>query len=136
MNLKDVAAHWVALHEQLGLGAPIADEAEYRSALEVVDQLVEAAQGDDAHPLWGLAAVAGERIRAYEERVHPWLDTSTPSSALASLMQEHGLRQGDLPEVGSQGVVSEVLSGKRQLNARQVAQLARRFSVPAEVFLP
>jgi HTH-type transcriptional regulator/antitoxin HigA len=136
MNLKDVAAHWVALHEQLGLGAPIADEAEYRCALEVVDQLVEATQGDDAHPLWGLVAVAGERIRAYEERVHPWLDTSTPSSALASLMQEHSLRQGDLPEVGSQGVVSEVLSGKRQLNARQVAQLARRFSVPAEVFLP
>ena len=136
MNLKDVAAHWVALHEQLRLGAPIADEAEYRSALEVVDQLVEATQGDDTDPLWGLIAVAGERVRAYEESVHPWLDTSTPSSALASLMQEHGLRQGDLPEVGSQGVVSEVLSGKRQLNARQVAQLARRFSVPAEVFLP
>ena len=83
-----------------------------------------------------VVAVAGERIRAYEDRVHPWLDTSTPASALASLMQEHGLRQGDLPEVGSQGVVSEVLSGKRPLNARQIAQLAKRFSVPADVFLP
>jgi HTH-type transcriptional regulator/antitoxin HigA len=136
MNLKDVAAHWVALHEQLGLGTPIADETEYGRALAVVDRLVEATQGDDAHPLWGLVAVAGERIRAYEDRVHPWLDTSTPASALASLMQEHGLRQGDLPEVGSQGVVSEVLSGKRPLNARQIARLAKRFSVPADVFLP
>jgi HTH-type transcriptional regulator/antitoxin HigA len=136
MNMKDVAAHWVALHEQLGLGAPIADEAEYERALMVVDQLVEATQEDDAHPLWGLVSVAGERIRAYEERVHPWLDTSTPASALMSLMQEHGLRQGNLPEVGSQGVVSEVLSGKRQLNARQISGLARRFCVPADVFLP
>lgn len=106
------------------------------SVLEVVNQLVEATRGDDTHPLWGLISVAGQRIRAYEERVHPWLDTSTPASALASLMQEHGLRQGDLPEVGSQGVVSEVLSGRRQLNARQISGLARRFSVPADVFLP
>jgi HTH-type transcriptional regulator/antitoxin HigA len=51
-------------------------------------------------------------------------------------MQEHGLRQSELPEVGSQGVVSEVLAGKRQLNARQIAALAKRFAVPAEVFLP
>ena len=136
MNLRDVAAHWVALHEALGLGTPIADEAEYGRALAVVDELVEATDGQETHPLWGLIAIAGDRIRAYENRVHPWLDTSTPASALASLMQEHGLRQTELPEVGSQGVVSEVLAGKRQLNARQVAALAKRFAVPAEVFLP
>lgn len=80
--------------------------------------------------------MVGDRIREYEDRVHPWPDTSTPAAALASLMAEHGLRQGDLPEVGSQGVVSEVLAGKRQLNARQVVALARRFQVAAEVFLP
>jgi HTH-type transcriptional regulator/antitoxin HigA len=51
-------------------------------------------------------------------------------------MAEHGLRQTDLPEVGSQGVVSEILAGKRQLNARQIAALARRFQVRADVFLP
>jgi HTH-type transcriptional regulator / antitoxin HigA len=45
-----------------------------------------------------------------------------------------GLRQGDLPEVGSQGVVSEVLAGKRALNLRQVQALAHRFGVPMEVF--
>lgn len=46
-------------------------------------------------------------------------------------MQEHSLRQCDLPEVGSQGLVSEVLSGKRQLHERQISRLAKRFSVPA-----
>ena len=58
---------------------------------------------------------------------------STPASVLASLMDEHGLRQSDLPEIGSQGVVSEVLAGKRQLNLRQVRALAARFSVPMEM---
>ena len=28
-------------------------------------------------------------------------------------MQQHGLRQSDLPEIGSQGVFSEVLADKR-----------------------
>ena len=60
--------------------------------------------------------ILADRIREYEGRVHPWPDTSTPASVLASLMDEHGLRQSDLPEIGSQGVVSEVLAGKRQLN--------------------
>jgi HTH-type transcriptional regulator / antitoxin HigA len=135
MNMQDVAAHWVALHEALGLGAPIAGEAEYERALAEVDQMVEATDGQEAHPLWGLIAVAGDRIRAYEARVHPWPDASSPATVLASLMQEHGLRQSELPEVGSQGVVSEVLAGKRQLNARQVAAVAKRFAVPADVFL-
>lgn len=136
MNVQDLAAHGVALHEAMGLGTPIADDVAYAEALSVVDRLVDATDGDDAHPLWGLVAVAGDRIRAYEQRVHPWPDRSSPASALAALMQAHDLRQGDLPDVGSQGVVSEILAGKRQLNARQIAALARRFSVSADVFLP
>ena len=136
MNVQDISAHWVALHEVLGGGAPIADEAEYAQALALVDQLVDATAGVDEHPLWGLIVVAGDRVREYEDRVHPWPNTSTPATVLASLMQEHGLRQSDLPEIGSQGVVSEVLAGKRALNARQVKALAQRFAVPADVLLP
>lgn len=136
MNVKDVAAHWVALHEALGLGRPISTEAEYAGALAAIDELVEACAGDDASPLWALVAVAGGRVRDYEDRVHPWAADAAPAQVLAALMQEHDLRQGDLPEVGSQGVVSEVLAGKRQLNARQIAALARRFHVSADVFMP
>lgn len=56
-----------------------------------------------------------------------------PATVLASLMEEHGLKQSDLPEIGAQSVVSAVLAGKRQLNLRQVKALAERFSVPLEV---
>ena len=51
---------------------------------------------------------------------------------LAFLMEQHGLRQSDLPEVGAQSVVSAVLSGKRELNLRQTQALARRFGVQME----
>ena len=41
------------------------------------------------------------------------------ADALRYLMQRDSLRQVDLPELGSQGVVSELLSGRREFNARQ-----------------
>lgn len=49
-------------------------------------------------------------------------------------MQANGLTQKGLSEIGSQGVVSEILSGKRKLNTRQIAALASRFSVPESLF--
>lgn len=133
MNLQDVATHWVALHEALGVGAPITDEAGYEQALAAVDQVFDIVAQDASHPLGGLVDLLADRIRLYEDQVHPWPDTSTPATVLASLMEEHGLRQSDLPEVGAQSVVSAVLAGKRQLNLRQVKALANRFSVPLEV---
>lgn len=50
-------------------------------------------------------------------------------------MREHGLTQSDLPGVGTQSVVSEILSGKRQLNLRQVRWLAEFFKLPVDVFV-
>jgi len=52
-----------------------------------------------------------------------------------ALMQEHGLTQSDLPGVGAQSVVSEILSGKRALNLRQIRWLAERFGVSVETFI-
>lgn len=54
---------------------------------------------------------------------------------LGYLMREHGLTQSDLPGVGTQSVVSEILNGKRKLNLRQVRWLADHFKVPVDVFI-
>ena len=51
-------------------------------------------------------------------------------------MEEHDLTQSDLPDIGSQGVVSEILTGKRDLNVRQIARLSERFGVSPAVFMP
>jgi HTH-type transcriptional regulator/antitoxin HigA len=50
-------------------------------------------------------------------------------------MEEHGLKQNDLKELGSQGVVSEIMSGKRNLNVRQIKNLSKRFKVSAATFI-
>lgn len=133
LHINDIAAPWLALDRALGLGHPIRDEAHYEQLLAFVDETVDALGDQDDHPLWGLIAILADRIRDYEERVHPW-PTLPPQRMLALLMEEHGLKQSDLPEVGPQSVVSEILAGKRQLNLRQVTALSARFHVPMEVF--
>ncbi|MDA3897027.1 MAG: helix-turn-helix domain-containing protein [Desulfobacteraceae bacterium] len=50
-------------------------------------------------------------------------------------MEEHGMKQSDLHEIGSQGVISEILSGKRQINIRQIKILSKRFKVSPAVFI-
>jgi HTH-type transcriptional regulator/antitoxin HigA len=50
-------------------------------------------------------------------------------------MEEHNLKQRDLVELGSQGVVSEILRGKRQLNTRQIRALSKRSNVSPAVFI-
>jgi HTH-type transcriptional regulator/antitoxin HigA len=134
MNLSDISAHWVALHEALGLGAPIADEAQYERALETMETLMEQLDLLEATPLGGLASLLADRIREYEAQAHPWPGEATPAQVLEFLMEAHGLAQRDLPEIGAQSVVSAVLAGKRSLNLRQVKALAARFHVPMEAF--
>ncbi len=59
---------------------------------------------------------------------------STPINALKYLMEEHGLKQSDLREIGSQGVVSEILTGKRDLNLDQIKKISKKFHVAPLVF--
>lgn len=133
MSLHDISAHWVALHELLGLGAPIANEVHYEETLAFVEEVFDDVAANAAHPLDGLVGLLADRIREYEDRMHPWPDTSTPATVLASLMEDRGLKQSDLPEIGAQSVVNAVLAGKRKLNLRQVKALAHRFSVPLDL---
>jgi HTH-type transcriptional regulator/antitoxin HigA len=76
----------------------------------------------------------GTLIKDYEDRNIPEPEGDA-IGCLKFLMLEHNLKQSDLKELGSQGVVSEILSGKRQLNVRQIKTLSRRFKISPAVFI-
>ena len=132
MTVSDVLAPWAAINAAMGLASPIRDNAHYAELLDFVDECFERFGSDDEHPVFALVDLVARRIADYETAVHPWPEASTPATRLAFLMEQHGLRQCDLPEVGAQSVVSDVLSGKRALNLRQIQALARRFGVPMD----
>jgi HTH-type transcriptional regulator / antitoxin HigA len=124
----------VSIATGLGLSGPVRGDPHYDELLAFVDEVFEKFGHDDQNPIFTLVSLVAERIREYEDRQHPWPDSATPAGCLAFLMESHGLNQKDLPEVGTQSVVSEILSGKRSINLRQASALARRFAVPMEVF--
>lgn len=114
--------------------APIRDEAHYHRMAAMLESLLDVVAGNESHPAMGLVDVVGDLIEDYEAERHP-LPPATGLQALKFLMEQHGLKQCDLPEIGSQGVVSEILTGKRELNVRQVRALGDRFAVSPATFI-
>jgi HTH-type transcriptional regulator/antitoxin HigA len=112
----------------------IRTEDDYDQAVEHLNQLVDEVGLNEDHPLYELLDTLGTLIHVYEEQ-HEQIEATSGVEVLQYLMEEHGLTQSDLPEVGSQGVVSEILHGKRELNIRQIRALAHRFGVAPAVFL-
>jgi HTH-type transcriptional regulator/antitoxin HigA len=73
-------------------------------------------------------------IEAYEEKHHS-IRSASPVEVLQELLLANDLRQKDLvPQLGSESVVSEILSGKRELNKNHIEKLSRRFNISPEVF--
>lgn len=112
----------------------IQNEREYDLALERLNALIDEVGTDERHPLYSLLDTLGAVVHAWEEQHHP-MDAAQGRDVLRYLLEEHGLTQSELPEVGSQGVVSEILNGRRELNVRQIRALSERFGVSPAVFI-
>ena len=112
----------------------VRNEREYNAAVKHMNELLDEIGTNEKHPLYSLLDTLGTRIHAYEEEHYP-IPESTGVEILHFLMDENGLTQSDLPEVGSQGVVSEILNGKRELNVRQIKELAKKFKVSPAAFV-
>jgi len=130
-RLDTALAHWSYIAPLL---TPPTNDADFQTLVESLDAILDAGGADESHPLAGLAAMVGELVENYETKRHPMPEAMTATEALAFLMAQHGMRQSDLPEIGNQAKVSEVLSGKRAINLRQALALAKRFGVGIEVF--
>ena len=114
--------------------APIRGEQHYQEMSDLLEALLQEAGSDPQHPALELVEIVGDLIEDYEA-LHPSLPIPTGLDGLTFLMEQHGLRQADLPEIGSQGVVSEILSGRRELNLRQIRALSERFGVSPATFI-
>ena len=127
---EELEVHWANIAPLL----TIRNEREYNAAVKRLNELLDEIGDNEKHPLYSLLDTLGTLIHSYEEEHYP-IPEVTGAEVLRFLMDEHGLTQSDLPEVGSQGVVSEILSGKRELNIRQIRSLAQKFRVSSAVFV-
>lgn len=133
MNLNDLQNAWQAFNRATRI-APIRDETHYTEMVSLADYLIEVIGSAKKHPLLDLFDLVSELIRSYDAG-HYAVPDASPREVLHFLMDQHGLAQSDLPEVGNQSVISMLLSGTRQLNVRQIQALAARFHVSPTVFM-
>ncbi|MBZ9780982.1 transcriptional regulator [Pseudomonas sp. REP124] len=129
--IKQAAEHWEFVAPLLRKPK---NEDDYDRLALALDELLEITGDNESHPLMSLVDIIGDWIEEWDHKHHPMSECSGVE-ALAYLMREHGLTQSDLPGVGPQSVVSEILSGKRQLNLRQIRWLAERFGTSLETFI-
>ena len=135
-NPKTLAPAWAAFQRVLPVRlAAIHTQADYERAVDFMNQLLDVVGDDEEHELADMLELMGQLIEDYESQ-HYALPDAEPAQVLRFLLEQHDLKQADLAaELGSQSVVSEILNGRRQINARQAKALAQRFGVPAAVFI-
>lgn len=121
---------------------PISSAREHAVMLKVAAKVAEHLAG-----LKGGPADARKEVSEYLEALSIFIDNYererfpkagkgvTGAEILRHLMGEHKIKQADLQkELGGQSVASDILSGARKLNTRQIRALADRFHVSPSLF--
>lgn len=131
-RIDTALAHWAYVAPLL---KPAKTKTQYQALVESLDAVLDAGGADETNPLARLAAMLGDLVSAYEEVHYPMPPAMSAPETLRWFMTRDGLRQSDLPEIGNQAKVSEILSGRRAINLRQARALAARFGVPLDMFV-
>lgn len=111
----------------------IETKSEYRKQRLSLDKLMDLASQKDSKHIATLLQIIARNIETYESQHFP-LEKAGAIDVLKFLMEEHGLTQAELAEIGGQSLVSKILKGERKLTAEQIGRLAHRFNISPSVF--
>ncbi len=110
----------------------ITSEAEYDRALEAVEKLMRCDRTPEQAAIMKLLVTL---IENYEDTHYP-IEQSSPQEILEHLMEVGGIKQADLVGIlGSKGVVSEVVNGKRSITLAQAKALREFFHLSQSLFI-
>jgi HTH-type transcriptional regulator/antitoxin HigA len=135
-SVDDLTPAWKALEARASVKlCTIRSARHYKALIAFMNDLLDQVGDRETHALAGLLDVVTSLVQDYEAREMP-TPQAEPSDVLRLLMEQHALRQADLADLfGSQSNVSEILNGKRTINARQARALAERFGVSVAAFV-
>ena len=130
-QLENISKAWPSIKEVFSV--PHSDK-DYQNLVKTLDYLIDEIGDNENHELSPVMETIGKLIENYEDQ-NFIVNKSSAIEALKYLMKEHNLKQSDLKEIGSQGVVSEILTGKRILNIEQIKKISERFHISPLVFI-
>ena len=130
---QQLISAWTLIKNATGIG-PIRSQADYEAMRTLADQLVDQVDAQVGHPLSDLLDVVLELMESWEDD-NIRVQEQSPKDMLSYLIKANGLKQTDLANIVSQGTLSNILRGKREISKQLAKKLAKRFSVNVSVFL-
>lgn len=127
LNIEKVNQTYAAFRTTAGLD-------DYDRLITLMNALADSGQSGEGGKYESLFLLLANLLHVQDQQHYPVPD-ATPTQVVRFLMEQHGLTQSQLPEIGTQSVVSQVLSGQRQLNVRQITRLCQRFGVGPGLFI-
>ena len=118
----------------IALPVSIKTDEEHERMIKSVDDLMSKR---DLSPEEGrLLELLADIIEDYERRIYEPIEKGEPHEILRFLIEENSMKQKELlPIFGSEGIISEVLKGKRRITARHAKLLGEFFKVSPELFI-
>lgn len=111
----------------------IKDESDYDIASELLDELMD--KDELSHDEREEMELIAYLIEEYEEKAYP-TELPSPIAAIKFRMEQMNLKQNDLiPYIGSKGVVSNILNGKRPLTLKMIRSLHKGLLIPVEALV-
>jgi len=111
---------------------PIKTKKDYEAALNKIEELFNAIPNTNDGDLLDVLTTL---VEAYEQK-HFKFAPPDPVEAIKFRMEQLGLKQSDIADViGGKNRASEILNKKRELTAKMMRDLHRKFDIPAESLL-
>jgi len=132
LAIAPIVDAWNHFHAVSHIGH-IEDDQDYEASIQLADALISEGAMEETHPQHSLFATINDLIYAYDQR-HDAMSAPQSAQVLRFIMEQHGLKLAQLPEIGRQSEVSEILAGKRSLTANHIRSLSTRFGINPNAF--
>ncbi|WP_162896646.1 helix-turn-helix domain-containing protein [Cysteiniphilum halobium] len=126
LTINDISKSWVLLMPYL---EAYKTKKQYEASKQLLRELMGLPTGERTVEIQSFAKTLAKQVAYYEQK-HLGADNSAEAKdILAYLIKANGLTQKDLPEIGSQSLVSKILNGERELTLEHIKALSKRFNV-------
>ena len=136
LNFSEIKKKAHALFDSAVFISHIENDAEYKEALALMDELIEDYKSNRA-----LIEVLSVSIETWEDSAdefqffnHRVKSPDPAVSTLKLLMEQHNLGVADLPEIGHKSLVSRILNGERRITRDHITVLSNRFGTDPSLF--
>ena len=131
---KQLMKHWQAIQKFVKIPT---DDKECDGLIKDIDKLRSYRADSGTIVLEGLVNLMQQAVRDYFLNKHKSENNKSriPGKVLKYYMNVYNLKQRDLAEIGSQGVVSMLVNGERELTLGHIKKLSKRFNVSPITFI-